>query len=129
MNTALAVEITDRLAKLLRLIFNSDKQGEIVAAVAAAKRVLETSNHDAHFVADAFERGAAPLARANDHDCDPDDVGQDADRSDVWFAWHRRHRLSPKECAFIENIVRWSAPLSPRQKQWLSDIVNRLEAA
>jgi hypothetical protein len=35
----------------------------------------------------------------------------------------------PKERAFIENIVERSAPLSEKQRKWLYDIVDRLEAA
>jgi hypothetical protein len=51
------------------------------------------------------------------------------DRSAAWFAFHRSHRLSPKERAFIEIICQWSAPLSDKQRKWLFDIVERLEAA
>jgi hypothetical protein len=119
--TALAVE-TDRLAKLIRLVFSSDKEGEIVAAVAAAKRLLESGNVDAHWLAD---RLTVPIAlQASDGS-----NGERDDGSAAWFAFHRRDRLSPKERAFIENIVERSAPLSPRQRQWLNDIVDRLEAA
>jgi DNA-binding transcriptional LysR family regulator len=117
MTTALASIETDRLAKLVRLIFGSNKDGEVVAAVAAAKRLLASGNVDAHWLAD---RLTAPIALPA---CERDD------RSAAWFAFHRRHFLSPKERAFIQNIVERSASLSPKQKQWLNDIVDRLEAA
>lgn len=49
------------------------------------------------------------------------------ERSDAWFALHRRHLLSPKERAFVENVVEWPAPLSDKQRKWVRDIVARLE--
>jgi hypothetical protein len=104
---------TDRLAKLVRLIFSSDKEGEIVGAVMAARRVLETNGLDCHWLADQI---TAPVAHADDRD----------DHSDIWFAFHRRYRLSPKERLFVENIASRSGPLSARQRQWLSDICDRL---
>jgi hypothetical protein len=117
--------IETRMAKLIRLIFSSDKEGEIIAAVLAARRVLASENVDAHWVAD---RITAPLAHA-DHRADRRDDDDDRDdKSAIWFAFHRRHRLSPKECLFVENIVTRSAPLTPKQRKWLNDICDRLEA-
>jgi hypothetical protein len=43
-----ALTIETKLAKLIRLIFGSDKDGEIVAAVTAAKRLLAANNVDHH---------------------------------------------------------------------------------
>jgi hypothetical protein len=114
-----AVE-TDRLAKLIRLIFSSDKSGEIIAAVAAAKRVLAVENKDAHWLADKLT-APPPAVVADKHD-------DRNDRSAAWFAFHRSHRLSPKESAFVANILQYSRPLSDKQKNWLHDIVDRLEA-
>ena len=106
------------MAKLVKLVFSSDQPGEIIAAVTAARRVLETNGLDCHWIAD---RITAPVAHA--------DVNHRDDRSKAWFAWHRRHRLAAREREFIENIVRWSAPLTPKQRQWLRIIVDKLEAA
>jgi hypothetical protein len=125
---AVATTDVDRIAKLIRLIFSSDRQGEVVAAVDATKRLLATNGLDCHWVAD---RITAQVARADDraHGArDGDDDGQD-DRSAAWFCWHRRHRLSVKEKAFIENMVAWSGPLTPRQRKWIRDICDRLEGA
>jgi hypothetical protein len=123
MNAAAATLVeTDRLAKLLRLIFSSDKSGEVLAAVDAAKRVLASENVDAHWLAD---RLTSQPARAHP----PDKSAERDDRSAAWFAFHRSHWLSPKERKFIESIVQWAAPLSPKQRRWLHDIVERLEAS
>jgi hypothetical protein len=124
MTARTAIE-TDRLAKLIRLIFSTDKPGEIVAAVMAAKRVLDNNDCDAHWLADVFERGAAPVAVTRDDESSE----RDDDRSATWFCFHRRHALSPRERGFVENLVERSAPLTPKQRKWLFDIVDRLEAA
>jgi hypothetical protein len=113
----------DRLAKLIRLIFSTDKEGEIVAAVTAAKRILISETLDAHFVADNFLRGATSIMLPT-----PDKRDECDDRSAAWFCYHNRKRLSPKEQAFVENIVERTAPLSPKQRKWLCDIVDRLES-
>lgn len=121
MSTALATVETERLAKLLRLIFGSDQDGEIVAAVAAVRRILAASDVDHHWLAD---RLTAPIALAAVDNCEDRD-----DRSDAWFCFHRRNMLSPKERAFIENIVARSAPLSSKQRKWLHDICDKLAEA
>jgi hypothetical protein len=118
MSTALAIADVHRLAKLIRLIFGSDQPGEITAAVAAVRRTLATNHVDHHWLADRLT--AQPIALPA---CERDD------RSAAWFCFHRRDLLSAKERAFICNIVERSAPLSPKQKQWLFDLVDRLEAA
>jgi hypothetical protein len=120
MSTALATIETDRLAKLIRLIFGSDQDGEIVAAVAAAKRLLAASDLDAHWLADIVERGTSQVAPS----ISPDAQGDD--RSLVWFAFHRRDRLTQKEAAFVESLTRWRGTISERQRVWLRDIVDRL---
>jgi hypothetical protein len=71
---------------------------------------------------------AAPSV-SPDIDVAQDDRRERDDRSDAWFTFHRRRFLSPKERAFIENIVERSAPLSEKQRKWLHDIVDRLVAA
>lgn len=121
MNTALATVDTDRLAKLIRLIFGSDQDGEIVAAVAAVKRLLASAGLDAHALADIVEHGAKSIAAPP-----ADDHGERDERSDAWFCFHHRNELSPKERAFIENVIQWSSPLSPKQRKWIHDIADRL---
>jgi hypothetical protein len=121
---AVATIETDRIVKLLRLIFSSDKPGEIVAAVTAAKRVLDNNDCDAHWLADRFALGATSVAVTPD-----DKRGERDDRSAAWFCFHRRYSLSPKERLFIENIVERAAPLTAKQRKWLHDIIDRLEAA
>jgi hypothetical protein len=124
MTIALAIE-TGKLAKLIRLIFGSDQPGEITAAVAAVKRLLAASDLDAHWLADVVERGAVPIAVPVAADPCP---WNDDDMSLVWFAWHRRDRLTPKEASFVERLTRWRGTISDRQRRWLRDIADRLSA-
>jgi hypothetical protein len=106
---------TEQLAKLIRLIFISDQPGEVSGAIAAARRLLATENRDAHWLA---ERLIAPVQN------EPE---LDADKSTIWWCFHRRHLLSQGDCKFIEDISRQHKPLSPRQRQWLHDICKKLE--
>jgi hypothetical protein len=125
MSTAIATEATDKLAKMMRLIFSSDRPGEILAAVDATKRLMASNGVDHHWLADritAVEKADGRADRREDGD-DRDD------HSDIWFAFHRRHRLSPKESCFVENIASRPGPLSERQRKWLRDICDRLVAS
>ena len=122
MSTALATVDANRLAKLVRLAFSSDKDGEIVAAVAAAKRLLASGNVDAHWLADRLTAQAiVPVAKEHHDD--------DDDRSAVWFAFHHRDRLTPRDRQFIEGLTRWHGTLSAKQRKWLADILAKIEEA
>jgi hypothetical protein len=124
---ALASIETGKLAKLLRLAFGSDSAGEIVAAVAAVKRLLAASDLDAHWLADVVERGSQVAhVDHSDHD-DHDREGDDS--SAIWFAFHRRHSLTPRDRQFIEGLTRWRGPLSTKQRKWLADIVDKIAEA
>jgi hypothetical protein len=116
---------TDRLAKLIRLAFTTDKTHEAVAAIGAVKRLLDSNGLDPHWVVDTFERGATLVAVT------PDDESSERndDRSKAWFCFYRRSFLSPRERDFIERIVSWRGPLSEKQRQWLGNICDRLEAS
>jgi hypothetical protein len=121
---AVATTDVERLAKLIRLIFSSDRPGEVMAAIDATKRLLDNNDCDGHWIADRFALGAASVAVVPDDD----ERGERDDRSAAWFAYHRRRFLSARERLFVENIVARAAPLTPRQAKWLHDIVDRLEA-
>jgi hypothetical protein len=111
------------IPEILRLLLISDIDGEVLAARAALRRVLSAAGLDPHHIVDAYERGASPSAPS----ISPDVAGDD--RSRIWFAWHHRNRLSPKEAAFIETLTRWRGTISARQSQWLRDICDKLAEA
>jgi hypothetical protein len=127
MSTSIARVETGKLAKLLRLAFGSDQDGEIVAAVAALKRSLASAGLDPHYIVDAFERGAQPMTIV-DHRDDPEPDADD-DRSAIWFPFHRRYSLTPRDRQFIEGLTRWRGPLSINQQKWLRDVCDTLAEA
>jgi hypothetical protein len=124
---AFAVANHDRIGKLLRLAVIADQPGEIVAAVAALKRALTTSGVDPHWLADAFERGAPPVALQPRQDCDA--VHDDDWRSTAWWCWHHRDRRAPRDRQFIDELTRWRGPLSTKQQKWLRDVCDKLAEA
>jgi DNA-binding transcriptional LysR family regulator len=108
---------------LLRLLLISDQDGEVLAARAALKRVLASIGLDPHHIVDCYERGAQPDTPS----VSPDTQGDD--RSLIWFAWHRRDRLTPRDRQFIERLTEWRGPLSTKQRKWLGDILDKLSEA
>jgi hypothetical protein len=106
-----------RLAKLLRLALVADRDGEGLGAIHALRRALASSGLD------AFLRGAQPDTPS----ISTDTLGDD--KSLVWFAWHRRDRLSVKEASFIESLKDWRGTISERQRVWLRDICDKLAEA
>jgi hypothetical protein len=121
--TALAVADVNRLGKLLRLLLISEQTGEVLSALAALKRALASAGLDAHGLADIVERGMAPIAHvAEERRCDDE-------QSTIWFCFHRRHLLTPRDARFVESVVKWSGPLSDRQRKWLFDICDKLAEA
>jgi hypothetical protein len=107
-----------------RLIFGTDNDGEIVAAVGGARRLLAASNLDGHWLADIVERRTKSIEFVDRRDDDPDH-----DRSAVWFAFHRRYSLTPRDRQFIEGLTRWRGPLSIKQQKWLRDVCDTLAEA
>jgi hypothetical protein len=93
----------DRLEKLVRLL-SSDKDGEVLAATAAIRRVLATEGLDIHSLADALCRPepAAPHAEAKSQS-----ASASADDAD----WHsvasecdaRSDRLTVREQEFVSD--------------------------
>jgi DNA-binding transcriptional LysR family regulator len=106
-SSALASVDVDRLGKLLRLALVADQAGEITGAIHALKRALASAGLDPHYIVDAFERGTSQVAPS----ISPTDAQGD-DRSAIWFAWHRRDGLSPRDRQFIEKLTEWRGPLS-----------------
>jgi hypothetical protein len=120
-------DVTGRIVQLLRLLLVTDRPGEATAALEAMRRTLQSADLDPHALADMVAAGLE--APKQIHRSEPDRRDDGDDQSNIWFAFHRRYRLSAKECRFVESIASRPGPLSARQRQWLSDIVDRLEAS
>lgn len=141
MVTDLDIPVADRLAKLIRML-SSDRDGEVVAAAAAIKRVLKENNLDIHALADMVtgngEKGATKAElqdayRAGFRDgsrADDDDDDTLSWREVAKFCLARARRLKPHEHDFVEQMVGWTArgrQPSEKQARWLDYLYARLQ--
>jgi hypothetical protein len=115
-------ETTQLFGKLLRLALVSDQDGEVLSALAALKRALAASGLDPHHIVDCYEYGTKSLAVTSA------DREHGDDRSAIWFAFHRRYSLTPRDRDFVEAMTRWRGLLSVKQQKWLRDIIGKLES-
>jgi hypothetical protein len=110
--TALA-PIAPRLAKLVALL-SSDKDGEVLGAVEAMRRLLATVDSDFHDLARALA-GEAPA--------------DDDWRQLIGRLLEEADRLSDRDYDFLLSMRRHIAlgrEPSPRQQKWLRDIEAKL---
>jgi hypothetical protein len=123
--TALAT-VAPKLAALLPRLA-SDHEGEVVATVRALRRVLAGAGLDLHDLAAAVTHGPQPAEQpAPSAAPDPHDWR----RAAAWCA-NRADWLSDAEHAFVATLARgeWKRPnLTPKQAEWLADIMARLSA-
>ena len=113
---------TDKLGKLIRLL-SSDRDGEVLAAASAIKRMLAAEGSDIHALADTLCR---PQPQRREESRRP----RHEDSND----WHgiacecQAHGLSRREQNFVADMVAWTAFREPTQKQqaWLLSIHRRV---
>ena len=123
---------TDRLAKLVRLL-GSDKDGEVLAAIAALKRTLDIADMDLHDLADALVAGLKPRKpeRSNWGPPEPDLHNWE---SMSWFChFHSRH-VQDHDRDYVVGVLlgRTGFDLgraTPELMRRLRDIVGRVQAA
>jgi hypothetical protein len=133
------------LAKLIRLL-SSNREGEIVAAATAIKRVLKENDLDFHTLADMVAGGCDQGAtNAALQDMYQDgyragyrDAGRAADGGDDTLSWREVARfclarsawLKAHERDFVEQMVGWTArgrEPSSKQARWLDYLYVRLQ--
>jgi hypothetical protein len=141
MTTDLDIPVAERLAKLIRLL-GSDREGEVLAAAAALKRVLKENGSDLHDFADRLtaERETKPLdkAFADGFRAGYHAAEEDAPTGNVVAEWHdiakycaaQIDRLQPHERDFVEQMVGWTRrgrEPSEKQGRWLDGLYSRLQ--
>jgi hypothetical protein len=114
MNTS---SIAPRLRKLV-LLLSSDQPGEVLAAVAAIQRALQTAGADWHDLASALTQAHGWRQQSDD------DAGD-------WRRLHKycRHHsdaLSCREQDFMDTLARWRGRPTDKQRAWLQAIYGRL---
>ncbi len=113
--------ISHKLDPLVRRLA-SDKDGEVVACVAAMKRQLAKAGLDFHDLAD---RLTAPEAAAED---DAPAVFSDYGAAVEWALATDAGDLTAREIDFLESmrgiLRKW--PPKPKQARWIEALVERL---
>lgn len=107
----LAQPTAERLAKLLPLL-TSDRDGEVLAAVAAIRRTLDAAGLTVHDLAAAIGAPASP-------------TGGTSDDAIMVVALRRAAGLSDWERRFIESLATWlqqGRRLTPKQRATLHKI-------
>jgi hypothetical protein len=141
--TDLGIPAAERLAKLIRML-GSDRDGEVIAAVAAIRRLLEAQGLDLHDLADvvmgkqerrpnredlgsAYQEGYRDGVRQANGDAADDVLSW---REMASFCRARLNRLEDREADFIEqisgSIARGLEP-SEKQARWLDYLYTRLK--
>ena len=139
--------ITGKLGKLVRLL-GSDRPGEVIAAVAAIKRTLESASLDIHALADGIEesngkkfteadaieiyqRGVEDGHRAAEQNgaLSFSTVGEPSWNEIARECAAHAARLQPREREFVEDMVRWTVhggEPTEKQAKWLRSIWARV---
>ena len=139
--------ITGKLGKLVRLL-GSDRPGEVIAAVAAIKRTLESASLDIHALADGIEecngkkfteadaieiyqRGVEDGHRAAEQNgaLNFSTVGEPSWNEIARECAAHAARLQPRECSFVDDMVRLTVhggEPTEKQAKWLRSIWARV---
>jgi hypothetical protein len=111
--------IAPRLGRLIPRLA-SDKDGEVLATVAAIRRQLTALGLDLHDLAAALESQPEPR-RYGVPDWTPT-TWREAAR---WLAEADQGQLSQREREFVDAMRRWRSKPSERQLKWLHDLIER----
>lgn len=104
--------VNPQLKKLV-LMLSSDRDGEVVAAARAIGRVLRSHELDWHDLTICLRETPVRYRAREWHDT-------------LAFCAANMDRLEPRERAFLRSIAKWRGELSPRQRDWLEAIADRL---
>jgi|RhiMetdeSRZDD1v2_1073273.scaffolds.fasta_scaffold1106186_2 hypothetical protein len=119
--------IAPKLTKLLLLLLSSDQDNEALTARRKLTWLLREKGLDSHDLV------ATLLASESDTGVQHADrhAGRmrNSDTSTVGWCHQRRHLLKARDQKFIEDLMTWRRPISDDQRQWLHDIVGKIERA
>jgi hypothetical protein len=95
---------TDKVAKLVRLL-GSDKDGEILAAVAALKRTLGAGGADLNDLAAGLVAGLKKPKRQQPTRWTPPAPDTSFWESMAWWAHYHRSRLSTSDSDYVHEVL------------------------
>jgi hypothetical protein len=106
MSARLQPDTAEKAAKLIRLL-GSDRDGEVLGAVHALRRTLDSAGHDLHSLAAIV---APPVPAETD-----------------WvrmaqFCRMRQYAMRPKDRDFISSMLKWRRIPTVAQQSWLIDL-------
>jgi hypothetical protein len=108
--------LAPKLTKLMLLLLRSEQDNE----------ALTDNGLDAHDLVAAL---VAPESETR-HQSNVQHADMRAsDSSTVRWCHQRRRLLKAHDQKFIESLMTWSGPISGSQRQWLHDIVGKLDRA
>jgi hypothetical protein len=94
----------DRVAKLVRLLA-SDKDGEVLAAIAALKRALDIAGMDLHNLADALVAGLKKPKRQQPVKWAPPAPDTSSWESMAWWSHYHRQHLTTSDRDYVHDVL------------------------
>jgi hypothetical protein len=129
---AINTDTRSSIGKLLRLL-GSDRDGEVLGAVRALRRVLTSNKLDLHDLAHIVEAPPVASPNGNGHagsgfrNWHDDTVETEVPWRDMVAACMQRlDRFTDKERKFIRSIEDWRGEPSARQLGWLAALFERV---
>jgi hypothetical protein len=113
----LAPATAERAAKLIRLL-GSDRDGEVLGAVAALRRTLGNAGHDLHSLAAIVAPPISPAPRIRSWRAPAESDWQRM----ATFCFARQGRLSLRDRDFVKSMRGWRGTPTPGQQSWLLDL-------
>jgi hypothetical protein len=121
-------KLAERIARCLLLALSSDQDGEVVAAVQAARRALAIAGLDIYALASAIETGlqAPPPAAYRPHRQEQRQEAPRDWRAEAKFCHSNRDQLIGQEHGLIDTLLKWKGMPTPKQLDWLARVVARI---
>lgn len=112
-----------RLVSVAALL-ESDRDGEVLGALMAARRLLKPHNLT---VAQLFEVALTPQAAPWPETRRPDPVRAGDHRHIARTCLAAGAGINSSECSFLDSITRWDGSLTPKQRAALEAIEAKIE--
>jgi len=143
--TGALAPIADKVGKLLRTMLSTDKDGEVVAAAQALRRVVQSAGMDLHTFTRAIEKPDGAISEADlKHIYDTGfadglrkaEQAQHADNDDFRDI-DDDHRevaqrllnssapLTAKQREFLRDMTHWRGRPTARQREWLAGLARK----
>jgi hypothetical protein len=120
----------ERIGQLLRLALSTTAEAEAVSALTALRKTMARSGLDLHQITAALETGLQPPPpeqREPKSKKPKREAAMPDWRQQALFCDQHRDALSESEKGLITTLLRWRGTPTPKQVDWLTLIVTRLQ--